>query len=228
MNPEICDKGGCFLCRHCLPEWKATIAVNRQVLQFKKGQSVFKEGDDVRGIYFIYSGGVKIHQSWGREKDFILRFATAGDVVGHRAQGWGETFAISATALTPSQICFITNEFLETTLRINPAMLYAMMHLYAIELHKAELRMRNLALMHVKGRVAEALLTIRDVFGVDGLEFLNVPITRADIAGFAGTTYEAVFRLLTEWTREGLVSTSGKTFRIINEERLRDFIHYQV
>lgn len=224
ISPDPCDAGSCFLCRHCLPEWKGAIAAAREILQYKKGYMIYREGTEVAGLYFIKDGAVKVHQSWGKDKEIILRFAAAGDVLGHRGQGGPAIFPVSATTLEPTTVCFIPNDFLETTFKTNPSFLYSMMQLYATELQKAELRMRALALTPVKAVVAETLLTIKDIFGVDRAGFIRVPITRSDIADYAGTTYEAVFRLLTEWAAEGLVSTSGKYIRINDDQKLSNLI----
>lgn len=224
MIGETCDLSRCFLCTHSLPEWKAAISMSKQTLHFKKGQSIIREGDEVTGIYFIYSGAVKVHQPWGPGRELILRFATDGNILGHRGQADATNFSISATALVPTSLCFISNTFFETTLKTNPSFLYAMMHLYARELQGAEKRMRNLALMEVKGRIADALLTIRDTFGLDGDGYIKVPVTRQDIASFAGTTYETVFRTLTEWSGDYLIDTSGKSIRINDPQRLSGFI----
>jgi len=222
---DPCDTGHCFLCRNCLPEWKGAIAAARQVLHYKKGQMIFREGMEVRGIYFIIKGGVKVHQSWAKDKEIVLRFSTAGDVLGHRGQGGSATYPVSATALEQTSVCFISAGFLETTIKTNPSFLFAMMQLYATELQKADWRMRSLALTPVKGRVAEALLTIREIFGSDDEGYVRIPITRLDIACYAGTTYEAVFRLMTEWIAEGLVSTSGKYIRINDDKKLNDLLN---
>lgn len=223
---DTCDLSRCFLCRNCLPEWNGAIATEKQTLYFKKGRAIFREGEEVRGIYFVYDGAVKIHQYWGGDKDFIVRFATFGDVLGHRGQTHGTAFPVSATALDHTRICFIRNEFLESTFKTNTSFLYAMMQLYAGELQRAESRMRSLAVMPVKGRVAEALFTIQEVFGLNAEGYISVPITRLDIACYAGTAYEAVFRLFTKWSGEGIVSTQGKYIRIIDEKKLREFIWY--
>ena len=218
-----CD---CFLCTHCMTEWKSAIVASRQILRYKKGGAIFREGEPVEGLHFIRSGAVKVHQAWGSDKELILHFASSGDVIGHRAQGGQTTYPISATALEPTEICFISNTFLEATLKTNPSFLYRMMQLYAGELQKAEKRMRNLALMEVKGRIADALLTIRDTFWLDDGGYIRVPVTRQDIASYAGTTYETVFKLFTEWTASGLIETNGKNIKIKDSKALKKFIQH--
>ncbi len=210
----FCDLTRCFLCTHCLPEWKEVIALHKETRPIKKGQDVFKEGDPVTGIFFMYSGAVKVHQAWG-EKELILSFAAPGDVLGHRGLGSAGVHPVSATALENSTVCFISQPFLENSFRANPGFLYETMQLYARALARAENRMRLLALTDTRGRVAEALQTLRSVYGVNDEGFIRVGVTRHDIAAYAGTTYETVFKLFTEWTAAGQIVTRGKYIKVL-------------
>jgi len=219
----LCDLQRCFLCTHCQPEWKELIALRKQTQSFKKGQAIFSEGDPVEGIYFMYAGAVKVHHRWGADKELILHFALPGDVLGYRGRD-GETYPVSATALEPTVACFIPMAFLEASFQSNSGFLYRMMQLYADALQQAERRMRHLALTEVRGRTADALFAIRDAFGVNAGGFIALAITRQDIASYAGTTYETVFKLFTEWAAQGWIETSGKFIRILNETGLRAFI----
>ena len=76
---NTCDLKSCFLCQRCLPEWLPVIESHRRNFFFKKGELIFAEGEEVKGIYFVYSGKVKVHKKWGAEKELILRFAQKGD-----------------------------------------------------------------------------------------------------------------------------------------------------
>ncbi|RYD86525.1 MAG: cyclic nucleotide-binding domain-containing protein, partial [Sphingobacteriales bacterium] len=87
MKAPACNLSDCFLCRFCIPEWKPALAAHRENRQFKKGKPLFREGDPVTGIYFLYNGSVKIHKQWTAGKELILRFARTGDIVGHRGLG---------------------------------------------------------------------------------------------------------------------------------------------
>jgi len=80
--------------------------------------------------------------------------------------------------------------------------------------------MRNLAHMTVKGRVAQALLTLEEKFGNTPAGFLNITITRQDLASFAGTTYETVFRVLNELADDKAIATDGKEIKIIDKAAL--------
>src|SRR4051812_48302289 len=107
MPESACNLNDCFLCRHSAAEWKELIAIKKKTLFFRKGKSIFREGDEVKGIYFLFSGSIKVHQQWTGDKELIIRFAKAGDVLGHR--GLAEaTYPVSATAMEDSKLCFIS------------------------------------------------------------------------------------------------------------------------
>ncbi len=224
MQDLLCNLSDCFLCQNCIPEWRAVIGLHKKTILFKKGTHIIKAGEKVKGIYFIYTGAVKVYTAWTGQKELILRFSRKGDILGHRGLGRVDTYPISAKTMEDTKVCFISNEFLESTLKTNPSFTYKLMHFYAAELQKAEKRMRDLAHMEVKGRIADALLELSRQFGADSDHYINITIKRQDIASYAGTTYETVFKFFTELIKSKIITTTGKRIRINNPGRLRQFI----
>jgi len=224
---SICDSESCFLCKNCLNEWKPAIAAHKKNFKVKKGEIIFKEGDPVTGIYFVFSGSVKVYKKWDEGKELIIRFAREGAVFGHRALGKNNTYPISAAAIEPSVICYFDMEFFEATLKVNTDFTYQLLMFFADELRESEKRMRNLAHMPVKRRVAEALLALKNQFGTTKDGFINIDLSRQDLASYAGATYETVFRMINELVNDKLISLSGKHIRIVSEEALINFARNQ-
>ena len=220
---HTCDLKSCFLCKRCLPEWLPAVEASRKTFYYKKGELIFREGEEVKGIYFVYSGKVKVHKKWGEEKELIIRFAQKGDILGHRGLGQQVgNYPISATALEPVQVCYIDLDFLQSTLKINYEFIYQLLLFFADELQESERKMRNLAHMQVKGRIAQALITLRDKFGITADGLVDVSLSRQDLASFAGTTYETVFRIINELTDDQLIRTEGKYIAILDTDKLSD------
>lgn len=215
-----CDLHTCSMCLSCQPEWLSAIGANRKMLHFKKGDQLFKEGDPVTGMYFIYSGLVKVHKRWGDDKELIVRFAKQGAIVGHRGLGTDTIYPVSATALSTTGICFVDLSFFMATLKINHQYLFDLMMFFASELKESERRMRNLAHMNTKGRIGQALLTLLDKFGVTSEGLINIDISRQDLASYSGTTYETLFKMLNELVEERLINLNGKNIQVIDEKGL--------
>jgi CRP-like cAMP-binding protein len=215
-----CDLKTCSMCQLSLPEWQPAIANYKQNFIAKKGEVIFHEGDPVKGVYFVTSGNVKVHKKWG-DRELILRFANEGAIFGHRGITTKiDTYPISATALESTRFCFVDIEFFKTTLKVNHDFAYQMLMFYADELHSSEKKMRDLALMSVKGRLAVAILELKAQFGLDQDGFLALELSRQDLAAYTGATYETVFRTMNELLAEQLIKINGKAVGIVDEPGL--------
>ena len=218
-----CDLKSCFLCQRCLPEWLPAVQAQRKNLHFKKGEVIFQEEEEVRGIYFVNSGTVKVHKKWGTEKELIIRFAQKGDIFGHRGLGHEHHYPISATALEPVSVCYVDLEFFQTSLKVNQEFMYGLLLFFADELQDSERKMRNLAHMQVKGRVAQALLSLQEKFGRSPEGHIGLTLSRQDLASLVGATYETVFRIINELAQEELIGLDAKNIIIMDAVKLNDY-----
>lgn len=220
VSKEKCELQQCYLCQRCLKDWMPAIASHRVNLKFKKGEVLFRQGEIIKGIHFIYRGLVKVHTHWNDDKELILRFATNGEIAGHRGLGGDPYYPVTATALEPTMVCFISLDFFNTSLTVNPGFTIHLLNFFAEELKESEKRMRNLAHMPVKGRLANALLSLKKKFGEDPAGHISIVLSRQDLAFYTGATYETVFRTLTELVNDGIIATNGKQISILNEKTL--------
>lgn len=214
-----CDMKSCFMCKTLLNEWRPALAAHKTNFVVKKGEVVFQEGEVVSGIYFVVEGNLKIHKKWG-DKELIVRFAKSGAIFGHRGIGTNLVYPVSATALETCLVCFIDIEFFNATLKVNNEFAYSLMMFFADELQESERKMRNLAHMPVKGRVAQGLLSLKEKFGVNENGYIDIELTRQDLASYAGATYETVFRIINDLVQDGLIKVAGKGIMIVDEVRL--------
>jgi CRP/FNR family transcriptional regulator len=221
-----CDLKSCFLCTTCIPDWLPAIDANRQNFQYNKGEEIFKEGDPVQGIFFLYSGLVKIHKQWGSDRELIVHFVRKGEILGHRGLGKNLIYPVSATALEPITVCYLNMDFFRSTLKINNNLLFQLMVNCFDELEESEKKMRDLVHLPVKSRVAQALFTLKEKFGNNEEGFIDIALSRHDLASFAGTTYETAFRTLNEFIHDDLIAVENKKIRIINETELYKTINH--
>ena len=220
LKKHKCDLKSCTLCLSCNKEWLPAIDANRKVFHLKKGELLFKEGDEVRGMFFIHSGLIKVHKRWDEEKEMILRFANKGAIVGHRGLGSDTVYPVSGTALASTEVCFIDMDFFTATLKVNHDYMYKLLMFFAAELKESEKRMRNLAHMSTKGRIAYALITLQEKFGKDENGYLNIVLSRQDLASYTGTTYETLFKMMNEFSAENILRFSEKKIEIMNTKKL--------
>jgi len=149
-NKKECDLKGCSFCTLCLREWLPAIAAHRQTFQVRKGEMLFKEGEKVTGIFFVYKGAVKVHKKWG-EKELIIRLAGKGEIVGHRGLGNELDYPVSATAISTSLVCFVGIEFFFSSLKMNQDYFLQLMMFFAEELKVSERQSRPYACQRSRG-----------------------------------------------------------------------------
>lgn len=219
-----CPNDQCFIRKYCTAEWQQKISTAKYQFVQKQGQYIFIEGNPVFGIYFIKEGKVKVTASGIHQKEQIVRLAMDGHILGHRGLG-NNFYPVSAVALEDSSLCFIENKLFQEALMANPKLTYGMMIFYSQELKKAEVRMKNMAQMNVREKTADAILFIKDAFGLNpDNHTLNVTISREEIADLAGTSVGQIIHNLTDFEKEELIAKKGKKILILDDKKLTGIV----
>ena len=94
--------------------------------------------------------------------------------------------------------------------------------LLAIDLGISDQRTVNLTQKHIRGRLAEALLFLKDSYGLeeDGAT-LSIYLSREDLANLSNMTTSNAIRTLSTFASEKLIAIDGRKIKVIDEERLR-------
>ena len=132
-----------------------------------------------------------------------------------------QRYTASAVALEDSSVCFIPKDIFFGVLKKDPDLSFSLLSLLSNELHNAESKIVQLAQKPVRERLAEALLFLRETYGLeDDGRTLGVQLSREEIANIVGTATESTIRLLSDFKREGLLELSGKKIRFLDKEKL--------
>lgn len=187
----------------------------------KKGEIIFEEGDNVNGVYCIKDGVCKLSKLSANGKDQIVKLVVRGDLLGQRSLISDEAANLSAVAVNDMQVCFIPKHEIIHDLTHNINFSVDMLKDMAEELKLADNVIVDMAQKSVKQRLAETLLYLQTNFGEDDNGFLNIVLTRDDYANIVGTATESAIRILSQFKKEGLISTEGKQIKIENSKALK-------
>jgi CRP/FNR family transcriptional regulator len=200
----------------------ALLQNNKRCKHYAKGESIFREGTRSNGLYCISSGKVKIFKTGDEGRDYIVRLAGAGDIIGYRALISDEPYYASAVAFEPTSVCLVPTSDFNSFVSGNPGFLKSLMQQLSHDLRVAEERMLHLAQKSVRERLADTLLLLVSMYGTRGSDHqLSVELTRDDIASLVGTATETTIRLLSDLKSEGIIATNGKKIMILNEKALK-------
>jgi len=180
----------------------------------KKGETIFEEGETINGVYCVKDGICKLTKLSANGKDQIVKLVVKGDLLGQRSLISDESVNLSAVALNNMEVCFIPKAEIFGNLKSNSNFSLDMLKQMAHDLKESDNVIVNMAQKSVKQRLAEALLYIHKNFGVNGEGILNVVLSREDYASIVGTATESAIRVLSQFKKENLISTSGKQIKI--------------
>lgn len=219
---ENCTHYNCYINKYTTDEWKPIISHYKSNEDYPAGATIFNTGDPVKGIYQIYSGKIKVVSFLGDGKERIVRLAKDEQLLGHRGFGENQFYPVSAITLTPAQITFIPFEIFYKAVKANPDLSISLLNFYADDLREMEKRMEAISVMNAKEKVALALLIVINSFGFSKKDpqLLSFTPSRKDLSSIAGTTYETVVRMLSDFAHMGIIKLEVKSIRILNHQEL--------
>ncbi|WP_298551123.1 Crp/Fnr family transcriptional regulator [uncultured Algibacter sp.] len=187
----------------------------------KKGEVIFEEGETLNGVYCIKDGICKLSKLSENGKDQIVKMVVKGQLLGHRSLISDESSNLQASALNDMEVCFIPKSEIIADLQKNPKFSFDVLKDMAHDLRESDDIIVNMAQKSVKQRLAETLIYIHDSFGVNSDGTLSVLLSREDYASIVGTATESAIRVLSQFKKEGLISTVGKFVKIENLNGLK-------
>ena len=195
------------------------------VNSYKKGPTLFVQGNPPFGMYCVSKGNIKITHVGADGKESIVRIATAGDVLGHRSLFTEQYYNATATALDESQVCFIDKKYILKLVQEKPSVASNLLGKIGKDLGAAEQRLSSFYQKNVRERLAEFLLLLKESHGVESEHgiFLDIKLTREEMASIIGTASETLIRFMSELKQEGLIKQEGKKIFITDEGGLVEF-----
>lgn len=192
-----------------------------QIRHINAGEHVINEGDDATAVFNIAAGTIKLYKLLQDGRRQITGFLQPGDFCGIATDG---TYAYSAEALEPSEICSMPRKKLEAVFGRHPELERRLLAIISHELSVAQDQMLLLGRKTATERLAAFLL--RQSERNERLRWpadpVHLPMSRADIADYLGLTIETVSRTFTKLREEGAIRLPGKTVvELADIERLR-------
>lgn len=209
--------------------WTLLTSVERQfvlssicVQSYKKNERIYNEGQNADFLYGLLSGKVKICRDGVGGRSQIIRVLRPVQYFGYRAALANEPYATAAAALEPTTLCSIPMEAIRKILESNNSFCRFLIHELAVDLGIADRRTVSLTQKHIRGRLAESLLFLKETYGLDPEdESLGIRLSREDLANLSNMTTANAIRTLSTFAMEGLLTIDGRKIRIINEDQLK-------
>ncbi len=203
------------------PKEKDYLKQNYTCAFYKKGEIIFKEGDKPVGLMCLSEGKVKIFKEGVGGREQIVRMAKPVGFIGYRALFAEENHTATAVAIEDSVACIIDKDSLYRVMKSNADLSISIVKSFASELGFSIDRTVTLTQKHIRGRLAESLIFLKDTYGYeDDGKTIKIYLSREDVANLSNMTTSNAIRTLSTFAQEGVISIDGRKIRILDLHKL--------
>jgi CRP/FNR family transcriptional regulator, polysaccharide utilization system transcription regulator len=218
---ELCLEGASSMLRDLSEKEKEILAENFISRSFRKGELIFHEGEKPAGMYCLASGKVKVTMEGVGGRDQIIRMIKPQGLFGYNAVFANATYNASAVALEETIVCIFNDKAFIDLIKNNPELSLKLIKMMASNTTFLNERTVSLTQKHIRGRLAESLLVLKDTYGMEGDGItIKANVSREDIANLSNMTTSNAIRTLSMFADEKIITLDGKRIKILNTARL--------
>ena len=187
--------------------------------KYPRDSIVLYQGDEGQVIYLILKGKVNVVLLDEEGKEIILNTLESGSYFGEMAVFDRMPRSATIVAVEDSEFLVISQKVLSDQIKKNHQIALKLLSEMSKRLREADEQVSNLAFLDVRGRVAQILLKLHSKASSkkgENYKIISRPALK-DIATMAGTSRETVSRILSEFSKNGLISLTKKNIIIFKE-----------
>jgi CRP-like cAMP-binding protein len=228
---EVLANAGIF--RGIDPDAVTTLMRALKPVNFRRGHTVFVEGEPGDLMYIIVTGKVKIGRRTRDGRENLLAVLGPSDVFGELSVFDSGPRTSTVTAVTAVSTLSMDRDALRTWMAGHPGIGEQLLRVLARRLRDTNDNLADLIFTDVPGRVAKLLLQLALRFGVpngvgsgapDGAEHEAIRVehdlTQEELAQLVGASRETVNKALAEFVERGWIRLQGKGLIVLDRPRL--------
>ena len=189
-----------------------------EIHNFKKNQIIYAEGEAPEYLWCLLKGKVKKFKEGVGGRVQILRLIRPVQYFGYRAYFAQEPYVSSAGAFEASTLGSVPMELVMELIRNNNNLALFFIKELSRNLGGSDTKIVNLTQKHIRGRLAEALIVLKENYGYeDDNSTLKIYMAREDLANLSNMTTSNAIRTLSNFVNEKIITVDGRRIRILNE-----------
>jgi CRP-like cAMP-binding protein len=191
-------------------------------VKLRKGQALFKEGDDGDNLYIITSGKIKLGTKSQDGRENLLMVLGPGDMFGDLSLFDSGPRTSTATAVTESRLLSLGQEKVIPWVREHPEASLHLLARLASRLRRTNEVVSDLVFSDVPGRVAKALIDLGVKFGEKTSEgfLVHHDLTQEELAQLVGASRETVNKALADFAQRSWIKLEARAVLILDYDRL--------
>ncbi|MDD5724074.1 MAG: Crp/Fnr family transcriptional regulator [Syntrophales bacterium] len=190
----------------------------------KKGEALFRKGDEGTSLYIVRSGSVKIVFPSEMGDEVAAAVLSEGDFFGEMALLDGMPRSADVVALEPSELLALNQKDFLAFLKGNEGAILSIFSYLSMQLRRTDKLLEDSHFLNISTRFARRLVELAHKYGrrreAGKAVEIDLRLTQKDLASIVGTTRESINKELRVLREKGLVDTEGDTLQILDLERL--------
>lgn len=185
-----------------------------EISEYKKGESIYTEGEHSNKVYLILKGVIKSHKMDESGKELITALYKEDDFLGFTSFIDSTPYQESATAVEDSELAGISKNSLKEILEKSNNISLELMELLTDNLSDIKEQLLQMAYSSVRKKTAQTILQFAEILNKKPEE--SIKISRNDLASVAGIATESLIRTLSSFKKDGLIEIEGRNIRILD------------
>jgi CRP/FNR family cyclic AMP-dependent transcriptional regulator len=191
--------------------------------RFSVGSALFNERAPGDAVFVLLAGRVKLSCVTEAGREAVLGIREPGDLIGEMSAIDGAPRSATAIALEPVEVLTVSRDAFVGFLERTPGVALVLLRMIAPRLRDADRKRIEYLGQDSVGRVCSRLVELADRFGApegDGVH-IELAITQEELAGWTGSSREAVIRALRTLRELGWIETRRRGVTLLEVEQLR-------
>ncbi len=200
------------------------IEENSVLVEYKKGETVCKQGTYASHVMLIKKGLIKMYIE-SNNNSLTLRILPKGNMIGLTPLFEGNNvFQYSAVTYQASTIRLIDVNIFKQIIQQNAKFSIKIINILCGNIIQTNGRFFSITNKQSFGRLADLIICLSlRIYKSDTFELL---LSRKELAELSGLSTESVIRIIKKFKDDKLISVEGKKITIINKDKLQDISNY--
>jgi CRP/FNR family transcriptional regulator, nitrogen oxide reductase regulator len=188
----------------------------------RRGETVITQGERPDAFFVVRAGRLKMCRGTASGRNLILALAGPGGRVGVSGALSGEVATSSWEAVSDGELLEVRRQDFYALLARRPDLIPALVPWLTRNLVECRNCIVETSCSRVENRFAALFLALAETTGrvADGALRIAQPLSRQELADLTGTTLETAIRVMSRWSREGVVATRPDGFLLLDRPRL--------
>jgi CRP/FNR family transcriptional regulator, cyclic AMP receptor protein len=189
----------------------------------KKGEVLFRQGDEGNAFYIIIKGRIKIALTSNHEDEITLAVFANGDFFGEMALLDGLPRSADAIAVETTQLYVLSRNDFVSFLIHNEDAVKSILYVLSMRLRKTDNLLGETAFLNVSVRLMKRLVDLVEIQGerIEESEAVKINITQKELASLVGVSRESINKKLKGLSDKGILTTRRSKIIIKNPDLLK-------